>query len=84
MTMERISKVIGSSPGNYNIDVDQAMFGGTDLHIWNTSGSNHDRILIKLTPEQAEELAASLLRFAKLNREIEQDTKTERGWVRMP
>jgi hypothetical protein len=68
MTMERISKVIGGSPGDYNIDIAEATFGGTEMHIWAEPPSNHDQIVVRLLPEQAETLAASLLRFAEKER----------------
>lgn len=71
--MERIDKVIGNGQGPYNIDVDQARYddSGTEMHIWAASHYNHDRVMVKLTPEQAEELAGSLTRFAAKGREYQ-------------
>jgi hypothetical protein len=67
--MERIDKVIGNGQGPYNIDIGEAIFGGVEVHTWAASHYNYDRILLRLTPEQAEELAASLIRFAERDRE---------------
>jgi hypothetical protein len=73
--MERVGKVVGNGQGPYNIDIDGAQFGGIELHVWAASHYNHDRILLQLTPDQADELAASLVRHALADRNSDQSQR---------
>lgn len=63
-------KVTGGRIGGYTVDIELTAYGPpVQMAITGSSHYNHDRVVINLTPGEAEVLAADLAEHARLGRE---------------
>lgn len=62
-------KVTGGKVGGYTVDVELATYGGVEVSVTGSSHYNHDRVVLQMTPAEAEILAADLVAHAQQDRE---------------
>ena len=63
-------KVMGGKIGGYAVGVKIGEFGGVEVLVTGSSHYNHDRVIIQMTPDEAETLAADLIEHARMEREV--------------